>query len=214
MKIILSGGGSGKDTEELDKKFVSLLNKSKPLLYIPIAINEKKHPYSGCLKWLKATFDNLGISLYKMVTEGNMGELINNNPRAFSGIYIGGGNTPYLLKKIKETCLWNFLKLALKDNVPIYGGSAGAVIFGKTIIPSLPYDKNEVGLKDLNGFNILNGIEITCHYLKKEKQNVQKLMEKNHIKKLIALTEKNGLLIIDKSITLIGKEDGFLFSYI
>ncbi|MGC9309389.1 MAG: Type 1 glutamine amidotransferase-like domain-containing protein, partial [Candidatus Nanoarchaeia archaeon] len=151
------------------------------------------------------------ISSYEMITEQNIDSLKNKNPKDFSGIYIGGGNTPYLLKLIKDTCLWNFLKLALKENVPIYGGSAGAVIFGKTIIPALPYDKNEVSLKNLSGFNILNGIEITCHYSTKEKQNVQKLMKKNHIKRLIALTEKNGLFVNDKNITLIGNENGFIF---
>ena len=110
MKIILSGGGYGKDTKELDGKFASLLDKSKPLLYLPIAIDNTKHPYPDCLKWLKSTFNNLGVSSYKMITEKTIDDLKNENPRDFAGIYIGGGNTPYLLRTIKETCLWNFLK--------------------------------------------------------------------------------------------------------
>jgi dipeptidase E len=211
MKLILSGGGSGKDTEELDKKFSSLLDKSKPLLYIPIAINNKKHPYSECLKWLRSTFDSFGMSSYEMITEENINSLKNKNPKDFSGIYVGGGNTPYLLKIIKDTCLWNFLKSALRNGVPIYGGSAGAVIFGRTIIPAMPYDKNEVRLKDLNGFNILNETEIACHYSENEKQKIQDIIIKNKIKKLIALTERNGLFVANTSVTLIGKEKGFIF---
>ena len=145
------------------------------------------------------------------ISEENISRLVNNDPKTFSGIYIGGGNTPYLLKKLKETGFWDFLKKAIDMNIPIYGSSAGAVIFGKTINPALPYDKNEVRLKDLKGFNILNGIEISCHYSENEKQIVQDLIEENKIEKLIALTEKNGLFITESSITLIGKEEGFLF---
>ena len=211
MKLILSGGGSEKDTEELNKKFSSLLDKSKPLLYVPIAMNEKKHPYSKCLKWLKSTFDNLGISLYEVITEKNMDKLSGYHPKTFSGIYIGGGNTPYLLNKLKETNAWNFLKKALDMDIPIYGGSAGAVIFGKTIIPALSYDKNEIGLKDLKGFDILNGIEIICHYSKNERQKIQDMIVKNKIKRLIALTERNGLFVTNISVTLIGKEEGLIF---
>ena len=61
MRIILSGGGSGERTKELDEMFASLLDKTKPLLYIPIAIDSIKHPYSSCLAWLRSTFDKLGV---------------------------------------------------------------------------------------------------------------------------------------------------------
>jgi len=211
MKAILSGGGHGDQTKELEAKFAKLLDKSKSLLYIPLAIDSKKHPYDECLKWLKSTMDNLGISSYEMITEETIDTLKCKSPNFFAGIYIGGGNTPYLLRKIKETCLWDFLKSALNENIPIYGGSAGAAIFGKTIIPALYHDKNEVGIKDLNGFDILKGIDITCHYSEKEKQNVQNVIRENNIKKLIALTESNGLFVTDNSIELIGQEMGFIF---
>ena len=35
MRIFLCGGGSGKEIEEATIKFGSLIDKSKPLLYIP-----------------------------------------------------------------------------------------------------------------------------------------------------------------------------------
>ena len=53
MELIVTGGGSGKDTKEIDEFFASKLDKDKPLLYIPIAIDNIEHPYPDCLKWLK-----------------------------------------------------------------------------------------------------------------------------------------------------------------
>jgi len=42
MKLFLSGGGDGQDSFELDKKFIEAIDTSKPILYIPIAINNNR----------------------------------------------------------------------------------------------------------------------------------------------------------------------------
>lgn len=211
MRIILSGGGSGKDTKELDAKFASLLDKTKPLLYLPIAIDNIKHPYCGCLKWLKSTFDWLGVEKYEMWTEKDLDKSNNTSITDFAGIYIGGGNTPYLLKKIKTTGLWDFLKSALNNDIPIYGGSAGALIFSKTIFSSLYADKNWVEIKDLKGFNVLNDYEMAVHYNKSEEEKLKNISKEKPEKKIIALSEKNGLYVFEKGIKLIGQEPAYLF---
>ena len=72
MKLILSGGGSREKTTELDKLFVLLVDLSKPLLYIPIAIDTNKRSYIECQKWFKETFDTLGINKYELWTEGDL----------------------------------------------------------------------------------------------------------------------------------------------
>ncbi len=211
MKIILSGGGSGEKTKELDKKFSFLLDKSKPLLYIPIAIDHTKQPYDECLKWLRTTFEHLGVRKYEMWTEKDLDKVKEAEPEDYSGIYIGGGNTPYLLKKLKETKVWDFLKKAINKDLPIYGGSAGAIIFSKTIITSLYYDKNWVEIKDYSGMNVLGGKEITCHYTPTEREKVLRIMKEHKIKTIIALTERNGLFINNEKITVIGKEPAIVF---
>ncbi|MDI3543732.1 MAG: dipeptidase [Candidatus Woesearchaeota archaeon] len=212
MKIILSGGGSGEDTKEVDEKFASLLDKNKPLLYIPIAIDNIKHPYPDCLKWLRLTFDNFGIKNYEMWTEGDLKKSKDVSPSNFSGIYIGGGNTPYLLKKLKETGFWEFLKEAIESDIPIYGGSAGATIFSKTIKYSLYSDKNWVGINELTGMNVLSGYEIMVHYKKEEKDKLINISEENKSENIIALTEKNGLYVNSKEVVVIGKEPAFVFN--
>lgn len=213
MRLIVTGGGSGKDTKEIDELFASRLDKTKPLLYIPIAMDNIKRPYQDCLRWLRSTFDNLGVEKYEMWREDEIKNMKEKPPPSqFSGIYIGGGNTPYLLKKIKYTFIWDFINEALKKEIPVYGGSAGALIFSKTIISSLKYDKNWVEIKNLEGFNVIGGHELTCHYSENEKAKIKDLISKNNIKNLIALTEKNGLDVNDKEIKMIGQEKGFVFN--
>jgi len=210
MKIILSGGGNEEETKELDELFANIIDKNKPLLYIPVAINKIKHPYSECLNWLKGTFDKLGVNLYEMWTESEL-ENIKNWPEKFGGVYIGGGNTFYLLKVLKETNFWIFLKRCIDRNIPIYGSSAGAIIFGYSILSS--NDINNSNLKDFDGMNILRGISIFCHYKPEKDEIVRQKIFVNNLKKIIALPEKSGIYLDgNKKPKIIGKDPAWLFS--
>jgi len=212
MRIILSGGGSGEQTKELDQLFANLLDKNKPLLYIPIAIDNIKHPYDNCLSWLRLTFDKLGISKYEMWTEETLKNSKNISPTEFSGIYIGGGNTPYLLKKLKETGFWIFLKKAIKNNIPIYGGSAGAIIFAKSVKPSVNFDKNWIGLKNFDGMNLIKNNYLFCHFTNKKEEQIKEIIFKEKLPSSIALTESNGLFLNNDKIEIIGSESSWIFN--
>ena len=207
-KIFLSGGGSSRQTEILDKTFAEQLDKNKPLLYIPIAINTDKHPYPSCLKWLKKSFTPLGINKYILWDEKTIYNYKKHKVSDFAGIYIGGGNTPYLLKTLKENGFWNFLKIAVNE-IPIYGGSAGAIIFGKTIVTSLLEDENIVDLNDLTAMNLVNEYDISCHYIKSKEKIIKEL--NSSLSKVIALPEETGLLINNSEILVMGSKSAFLF---
>jgi len=211
MALILTGGGSGNDTLKIDKLFSEMLDKTKPLLYIPIAIDSIKHPYPECLTWLKNTFDKFGIKNYKLCSEENLVEISQEKPEKFSGIYIGGGNTFYLMKKLKETGLWVFLKEAIKKDIPIYGGSAGAIIFSKDIKTSLNFDKNWVELTDFSGMNLIRDYSLWCHFNLDKEQKIKKIIKEQKITHSIALTEKNALLLSKNTIQVIGNEPAYIF---
>lgn len=211
MKLILSGGGSGKKTKELDTLFASLIDKSKPLLYIPVAMDPNKHPYPECLQWLKSTFVPMGIFNYEMWVEKDLSRREKVEPNDYGGIYIGGGNTFYLLKILKESGVWDFIKKALEKDIPVYGGSAGAMIFAKTITPALKVDKNKVGLSDFSAMNMINDWELWCHYEQSMDNDIQEYIQKYNFEKIIALTEGNGLYVVDRGIRLEGQEPAQLF---
>lgn len=204
MKLFLGGGGDREDSIEIDKKFVANLDLSKPLLYIPIAINTEKHPYSGCLEWLFGTLGPLGVKNIVMWVEDDLKQKKEEDFGQFAGIYIGGGNTFKLLKELKEFGTFEILRKLAEKNVPVYGGSAGAIIFAKTIIPALSADENNVGLTDFSAYNLINDYDMWCHYSESLDSVVIKYMEKFNLEKIIAIPENAGLFVTNESIETVG----------
>lgn len=204
MKLFLGGGGGGKDSIELDKKFVASLDLSKPLLYIPIATNTAKYPYSGCIAWLSSVLGPLGVKEIIMWTEEDLKIKTKEDLSQFSGIYIGGGNTYKLLKELKEFGTLNILSTLAEEGMPIYGGSAGAIILAKTIIPAGFLDENKVGLTDFSSLNLVHGFDIWCHYAPSQDEVVKKYMTDNGLEKVIAIPETAGLYVTEKSIEAVG----------
>lgn len=209
MKLFLGGGKE--DSIELDKKFVASLDLSKPLLYIPIAINTQKHPYSGCLEWLLDVFSPLGVKDIVMWIEDDLREKQGKYFEQFGGIYIGGGNTFKLLKELKEFGTFEILRKLAKKDVPIYGGSAGAIIFAKTVIPALSADENFVELADFTALNLVNNYEIWCHYNKSLDSLIKSYMDKYYLKKIIAIPENAGLYVTENDIEAVGPADVKIF---
>ena len=182
VKLFLSGGGSQEDSKELDKLFIKEL--SGKLLYVPIAMESR--PYSDCLKWLKYCLNPLDFEDIEMITDLKKIKDLSK----YSGIYFGGGNTFKLLKEIKESGFDKLLLDFIKENKPVYGGSAGAIILGNNILTS--QDKNNVNLEDFNGLNLINDYSIWCHYEENEKDNVKGYVKKNN--KVITLPEGSGII--------------------
>lgn len=204
MKLFLGGGGGKEDSIELDKKFVASLDLSKPLLYIPIAINTEKYPYSGCVAWLSSVLGPLGVTNIVMWIENDLKEKQEKDFEQFSGVYIGGGNTFKLLKELKEFGTFEILKKLAQKDIPIYGGSAGAIIFAKTVIPALSADENFVELTDFSALNLVKNYDIWCHYSESLDLTIKSYMDKYSLKKIIAVPENAGLYVSEESLEVVG----------
>jgi dipeptidase E len=207
MKLFLSGGS--KRAFVLDKKFMEMVDKSKLMLYIPIAINTKKHAYSECFEWIKKYFSEFNFSNIKMIT--NLKGIKKSDLNKFGSVYIGGGNTPYLLKELKESGFYEHLKYLIDKDIPLAGGSAGAIIFGNTIIPSLIADENKVGLKDFNALNKIQGYDLDAHYESSMDKEIRRYMKEHNLKKVIALPEYCGIYVHNKKMTILGEHSAFIF---
>lgn len=154
-KLILAGGGDAEQTLSIDKEFANLIDKEKPMLYIPIAMDTNSIPYHSCFNWINNVFNPLGIEDITMWTESELNNKSIEDLKQFSAVYIGGGNTFDLLKDIRETFFTNVLKEYFATGGIIYGGSAGAIIFGKDIRTCSHMDSNDVGLKKFNGLGLV-----------------------------------------------------------
>ncbi len=207
MKLLLCGGGSGHKTIEANKIFDTIINPSKPLLYIPLAMNEKDHPYDSCFEWIKQEMSNTRISTIEMVR--TFEELAEKDYSKYCAIFIGGGNTYKLLDGLKKSGAFEKIKRYLTEEEGIvYGGSAGAIIFGKDLDSCNTDDDNEVGLIDNTGFNMINGYSLLCHYTNRNEEKIEiskeYLLELSKKKPVYAIPEEDTIYIDDKSIEFIG----------
>lgn len=208
MKLFLCGGGSGKQIKYALNKFASSINKDKPILYIPLAMNEDK--YDDCKKWFASESEMMGIDKFDMVRSSK--ELSEKDFEKYSALFIGGGNTFKLLEEIKKNSNFDKIKTYLKNDGIVFGGSAGAIIFGSNINSCLLDDKNIVNLKDCDGFNYLNGYSILCHLNNQNfKNNFKYLKEFSKKNKTIYLPEEDVIILSDNKINFIGEKKYIIF---
>lgn len=211
MKIFLGGGGSKQDSVDIDRAFANSVDKNKPLLYIPIAINVKAHSYESCLQYISSVFNPLGLENIVMWTEKNLKKVSEKDFNQFSGIYVGGGNTFKLLKNFREFGLTKIIPNLIRKGIPYAGGSAGAVIPCKTVVPAIGADPNSMGLKDLGAMNLVTGYDLFPHYTESQDEKIKSFMKKYSMKKVLAVPEDAGLMYDGKSFKVYGKLTCFLF---
>jgi len=211
MKLYLSGGGSGEESIELDRKFASIIDKSKSLLYIPIAMNESWHSYPECFQWLNKTFNPLGINKIEMWTEKDLREKTEAELDRFSGIYVGGGNIFYLLKDLRDSGFLPKLENLIKRNIPYYGGSAGALICAKTVISALSAYSNDVKLENFDAMNLIRNYDLWVHYDVSMNIEIQNYKQKYNLE-LIALPQDTGIFVTEKAIEVIGPGSAYLLT--
>ena len=216
MKLLLCGGGSGNQTIETNKVFNEIIDHKRPLLYVPLAMDEEDHPYDDCLKWIKGELIDVNIPSIEMVR--SFAELASKNYDDYCAIFIGGGNTYKLLKGIKDSGAFEKIKDYINNDGIVYGGSAGAIIFGYDIDSCLIMDPNDVNIIDTKGFNVLNGKSIFAHYTN-EYTPEGHIKFKNYLTEyslnkedVIALPEEDTIYVNGDEITIIGSRPYYEFN--
>jgi dipeptidase E len=118
-------------------------------------------------------------------------------------IYVGGGNTFKLLKFAKEANFDKTVQSLLNRGGIYIGVSAGSLIVGPSIQISneVHPDKNEVGLTDFTGFNIVNLI-IFPHYSPELEEEIKSFEERNNVK-IERIDNSQAVLIEDGKKTII-----------
>ena len=206
MKLYLSGGGSGKQNHFAYINFFRIIDKSKPILYIPLAMESTM--YKSCYNWFKNEINSYNFDKFEMVKSSlELSKLDLNN---YSALFIGGGNTYKLLSELKENDNIYKIKKYLLDGGIVYGGSAGAIIFGKDIDGcKLMDEKNDVNTE---GLNFINNYSLLCHFNNNNLKLNKKYLTTYSIKnKLLFLPEEDVLVISDNSIKIIGSHKYVIF---
>lgn len=206
--LILSGGGDIDQSGKTDDVYFSLLKRDSKILYLPIAWQDGK--YDGCLAWFSKLMEKYSIKDYTMWEE--VADKTFDDVDAFDAIYIGGGNTFKLLSELRETGFIKTLEQFIENGKPVYGGSAGAIILGKSIATASfgeDSDVNDVGMTNLTGLDEIKGHVIQCHYRRDQDAEISAWVESNRLP-IISIGESSGIHVTDDEIEPIGDEV-FLF---
>lgn len=211
MKVFLNGGGADIQTIDAYQKLNQIIDHSKPCLYIPLAMKQDK--YEGCYKWITGELKAIEVPGIDMVRSAE--ELSKKDLNDYSFLFIGGGNTFKLLYDLKRSGAYEKISEYINNDGIVFGGSAGAIIFGKDLEACRLADSNDVNLKDINGFDVLNGISILCHFTngtpEKDEKSKQYLLELSQHRTSVALPEEVTLFVSDNCIEVIGDSPYYLF---
>jgi|SRR3989344_865432 len=208
-QILLSGGGNAEQSKRLDEILVSLISENKKILYIPIAWSSGV--YDSCSKWFLSTFSLFGTERIEMWTKLSKKEY--NDLEQFGAIYIGGGNTFSLMNDLRKSGFIGLLKKFIESGRVVYGGSAGAIIFGKDIRTAFygnDSDENLVNLADFSGLNLVNDFSIQCHYKNNQDKEIFDFIKETKLN-VIALHEDTGLWVLNDKIKVIGYNPAYIF---
>lgn len=222
MQLILCGGGSGEQNTLANQKLNEIIDHTKPILYIPLAMDEEEHPYDGCFEWIQGELSKVDVPSIEMVR--SFEELSSKDLKSYAALFIGGGNTYKLLLGLKQSGAFNSIKDYINNNGIVIGGSAGAVLFGYDINIIASMDPNDVNLTDTKGFNVLSGISIFPHYTNKksrlsEEENEARLNKFTNsitsfsktLGEVIAIPEEDAIYVNGNSFEILGTRPYFTF---
>lgn len=223
MQLILCGGGSREQNKLANQKLNEIIDHTKPILYIPLAMDENYHSYDSCYEWIREELVNVDISSIEMVR--TFDELAFKNLYHYAALFIGGGNTYKLLLGLKQSGAFNNIKNYINNNGIVIGGSAGAVIFGYDINIISSMDSNDVKLDDTKGFDALSGISIFPHYTNKKskltlEENEARLNKftnsilafSQSIGQVIAIPEEDAIYLNEDKIEILGTLPYYIFT--
>lgn len=163
MKLFLTSSFS--HVSDLLEKFYGETIKGKTITFIPTACNVES--YTGYMDNDRKALEKLGIRVIELdVSKESSTDHIENIINKNDMIFIGGGNTFYLLQELRKSKADKIILEAINKNKLFIGVSAGSIITSPNIeyskkmddITKAPY------LKNFDGLNLVD-FYVLPHYL-------------------------------------------------
>lgn len=200
-KLFASGGGNASETALLDRAFVRSL-AGNSILYIPVGLVRDFVGYEGCYEWLSSTLAAHASTPLNITMWVNLSKKAEESLESYDAIYIGGAsNTYWLLEQLEKTDLKNRLTHYVLGGGTLYGGSAGAVLMGKSI--GVVQAENKRSYPSDVGLGLVGNYSIYCHYGDAGAPLIEAYIER-YKNPVIALGERSGIAISGGSATVVG----------
>lgn len=204
MHLFLSGGGAGSQTAAAYEVFTGLLDRRRPLLVLPIAM--EPHQYMDCFRWVMGELRPYGITDARMVPSPQA--LAREELQRYAGLYICGGNTFRLLQGLQSCGCMAQIRAYLAAGGIVFGSSAGCAVFGADIGCCAYADANDVHLTDTRGLDVLPGVSFTCHFTNEGPARTETargfLLRWSRGRRVLALPEETTLYLRDGAFQVLG----------
>lgn len=127
-------------------------------------------------------------------------------------LYVGGGNTYYLLNSVRRSGLDKALPMLLVDRVYI-GDSAGGIILTPCIdIAEVDDgDKNEVGITDTSGLGLVD-FEVSPHTPEDVSLKANRDYARTTANPLYAFDNDSGLLVTEQGVQQVGAGQHWVYN--
>ncbi len=173
MKLILTSSGLG--TSKLRREFSNMLEKRVALVKVMVIHTAKKSEHLVYVNEVGKELGYIGV-LHPNITYFNIARE-RSSPKIsdYDAVYVCGGNTFYILDRIRKTGLERAIKKFVGNGGLYVGVSAGSIIAGQDIEIAgwgSEGDLNEINLKDLRGLH-LTDIAIFPHYKLRLRKEVE-----------------------------------------
>lgn len=207
MKLLLTSTGlqNQKIRDFFVSQFETLENKKACLLY---TIRQESDwqwldYYDGELKKICLKYDGINIS-----QEKDLSDL-----QDYDIYYVCGGNTFYILDRLRKTNLDKVILKAIKKSKFYVGVSAGSIIAGPNIeIAGIDNgDENDIALVDLKGFDLVP-FNVSPHYVETGRADVEEFFKRKN-EPVIAITDDQAIFVTENDHLLIGEQGGMTLGY-
>jgi dipeptidase E len=155
--LFLNGGGDAPESAPVDRAFVSALGDG-PVLYWPFARPVDTH--ASCQAWFTELMSGLGVTRIEMWSHPEPARPL----ARYGGLYIGGGDTYRLFTTLRASGLDRLLADAIDGGLPVFGGSAGAIILGADIATWVPEGAERPSVETARGLDVLDGFSVWAEY--------------------------------------------------
>ena len=204
MKLLLTSAGYAENSK-IAQRFLKLVGK-KPIeikIFLVTTATEKDKGW----KWVKFTIKQLekigiasrNISIFSLNRRVGKEDL-----KDIDVVYVCGGNTFVYLDKIRKTGLDEKIKEFVKAGKVYFGVSAGSYIACPNINMATwkHANVNIVNIQDLTSLNLVPFL-ITAHFKEEYRSIIEKAARKTSCY-IIALTDKQAVLVRGKKVEIIG----------
>jgi dipeptidase E len=171
-------------------------------LVLPLACEEED--FQEVFERVEECFEDSKIESIDMIKK--VKDLTHEKISQYHAVFVEGGNTFKLIKALRDTHLFQYLKAFLKEDKIIYADSAGAIALGANIESGFlgeAADEDELKIQDWRGLGFLGNWSVHCHHEPEDLDALNDLMYASG-STFLALSEPCGIHIKNNTVRVLG----------